>query len=1325
MKKASRNEKIRSVLYIYRYDIFSLSLMFVIITLILNPLLAKGHIVFSDIAFGFTSDRYMEEIFGLWNERWSTSTMLNLARLIYIFPCYLLSVLFGHSGPVLVKSFIFLLIFNSAFSMYIFTKRLVSVYFFEGFDFFKIFALVTGSLFYALNPWVIIRIQHIYLLCGYSLFPMVLSFFFNAFDPKFQAQLIRRYSLRERKLYRRNVVDIFLLAFTLTVSSGAIHYFFYSAIFLIILGSLVLLKTVLKNKGLWKIIVLNFLKKLGLFSVFFIMLSAYWLVPYIGSIILKAQASQHNVNVIDTLSLFSRNSSVLNVVYMISYWWPMFDIANISLSFYLGGAVIFAFIIYAIVFKSHKHNIIAFFVALTIIFWIIATGTKIPIFAPIFVKIVTKTPIIGSIFRDPNKLVGLMAVGLSIFLTFGIESFYSKLENNLYHNIIKILVFNLVIVSFILYLNPFYVNFIDGFYKPVSIPKEYLELQDHLTDRDKFNSKVMYLPLADSMTRSGTGVATPKWNKNGYRDGIEKATGDIAIYSSTKNTIFHHEGNIPSISYNMFFLQELIDKGYSSNLGSLISAFGVNQLVYQNDYLDKDVRQEFNKSILDAQKGLVKEYTNDIFTTYEVKDKIPYLYSVSSSLYSPYGISSLESYAGVPKFNFKDIGVIFTAIGGKNNISGVNKGDYIDSKNFDDLFLSSLPQELYIKPFDYINDGNAFMKWSKTYTSSQDWMWYLSSQGIKNYTFDYDFNSGIGVTFATSKLDLLPYEAGRAKGNIVMDFDTMLRTEKFFVPDNPQFYQVLANPKDATNDIVDLSGEIAKNEPNNIWQVAKSRYIDVKPDNPYKFNIVVSGRGTNKIHVKAGFYDENMKEMGVSYVVSPREEVNFDKVNFTGEYVSPANSRYMRLDILTMQRPEQKSYWWIHDINIYDYEEYKAKNTIEIIKEFSEKTRAKVYTRVFMSKNGGILEYSIGKKTYQIDTRSADENKFKWIQISEVDFEKGKNNISIENKEGFNAVNMIALVPVLDEEALRFPIKAAIEKSNVFSIYEAESDFTYDGNIQSERAYPKLSFGRGISLQDGYMEADVEILKSTVYNLALKLNSYDGHGGRVAVTLKNKLTGEEFKRVIDSGKFPKKGIEKNIVVDNDIYQDFFPQVYMEINGYLNNYETLVLRGMILPKGEYSMRIDFDSRVPSVSSFADLHKFDPSEIVIPEFVKDIFQEDCSDCETISFDMMQSKIVADVFRIDYEKTCSCDWYDYASRQVPVKVYDEYLFSAELRSENIRKRHMKIMFIDENHKLVDTTYINDIEEDKKGSWNSYEQIIKVPEKAAYMQVHLMTRG
>ncbi|ADL50735.1 membrane protein [Clostridium cellulovorans] len=1325
------SKKLWGYLYIYRYDIFSLIIMSSIILWMMAPIYRGGHIVFSDMAFGFSSQRYMEEIFGLWNERWSTSTLLNVPRLIYIYPLYFFSKYFNYSGAVLIKSFITVLVLVSAISMYLFTKRIISIYFSKEFNFFKVFALITGAIFYALNPWVVMRLQHIYLLCGYSLLPIVLMFFFNAFDPKFQQQLIPGYYIYHRGIYKRNVFDLFMLSIFFTISAAAIHYFFYGMIFLFILGVLIVGKTLIqkgnRSKRKIKSILINTIKKIAVFATLFTCLSGYWLSAYFGSIVLKAQASQHNINVIDTLSLFSRNSSIKNVVYFISYWWPMFNISELPLSFYIGGAVTMIFVLYGVLYKGYKYNIIVFFTICTLGFSIVSTGVKLESFANIFIIIVSKTPIIGSMFRDPNKFIGLMAVGYSVLLTFGVQSFLIKLDAMRRSNILKTVTFFSVVIAFSFYFRPFYDHFINGFYSPITIPQEYSDVQDKFKDKEKFDSKVLYMPIADNMIQSFNGVATPYWNRNSNNE-MEKATGDIQVYSSQKNTIFHHEGNAVSITYYMNFLQYLLDKGMTKNFGNLVSTFGINEFAYHNEYVGQEARQKFNLEILKQQDGLKKTYENGIFSLYDVETPIPYLYNVPKKIITPYGYSRLESYSNVKNFNFSDYGVIFSALGEKSYLETLNNGDYIDVADYNDLFLSNLPKDNYLLPFDVINEGNSFLTWSKTLVNNNDWLWYLSSQNLNNFPFEFDFNSGVAVTFASSRLDIPPYKIDYTKGKLIADFDSMLRTDRFFVPDNPEIFSVSANPRTNNNSIPVLHGEIMKGDPKNIWQVAKSGLLDAKENNPYKFNLVVSGRGTNKMHVKVRFFDKQMKEIGVSYVVAPGEEVDFNEVNFTGEYVSPQGSAYMRIDLLSYQQPEQKNYWWIHDIKIYDFDEYKKPNVFTMTKKFDSPQRAKVYMRTLYSAKGGDLQININNsEAKKISTMDNSITQFKWIEVGDYDFAAGENKISVENKSGFNAINIFAIIPEKDYSFLSNPLKVALNKCNIFSVLEAENDFSYSGNIQSERVYPKLSMGKGISSQKGILERDLDIVKTSNYSFAFKLNGGSDNDGKLTFSILNEQNELVLKRQINNSDLSETSNEKEVVVDKIYNTDTFPQTIKYIDNMMGHYNTFLVNNINLVEGKYKVRIEFDSNVFSLSNLNDIHKFESTEVALDynAIAEEVDKEDIGNYIGITSDMMRDSIVDNTLNIEYDKTFSNSWYDYASKKVLVKPDEEYLINFDAVSQNVSNRHMKVVFIDKDDKVINTTYINDIEDKYKSTWNSYEQIVKAPTGAKYMQFHILCQG
>ncbi len=53
-------------------------------------------------------------------------------------------------------------------------------------------------------------------------------------------------------------------------------------------------------------------------------------------------------------------------------------------------------------------------------------------------------------------------------------------------------------------------------------------------------------------------------------------------------------------------------------LEKVVKAFGVNQLIYHNEYIDQENRQDFNEEVLGLQENLEKTYENGIFKVFDV-----------------------------------------------------------------------------------------------------------------------------------------------------------------------------------------------------------------------------------------------------------------------------------------------------------------------------------------------------------------------------------------------------------------------------------------------------------------------------------------------------------------------------------------------------------------------------------------------------------------------------------------------------------------------------------------------------------------------------------
>ncbi len=1329
MMKTQRIKKrytyaLNRIIYSYRYDIFSISFMLLLILWYISPMIGQGHVVFGDIDIPADSRRYMEEIFGLWNQRWSTGSLENLPRLVYTFFPWLISVFAGFDGAVFFKSFLIIVLFSSAISQYLLVRKLIRAYHTESITFFHTLVLIPAGLLYALNPWVIYRIQHIYLLCGYSLFPLLLLFFLNTFDPCFLKQNIKGYSIFHSRLHKRNIFDAAMLALILSTMSAGLIYFLIGVSLLFLFLIILLVKTSIyykrSGRGRIRAIFKSFLVKGLVFIAFFSIFSFHWFSIYLAGII---SGNCPSLNVLDSLVLFSRNSSILNVAYLNSYWQSLFPLENLPVTFYVAGGIILAVIAIGIVYKAWKHTFLTFLATFYIFLVILSTGVKYSVTSDFYIFFATKIPVFGLIFKDPDILVGLLALSYSVLFVFGIVS----LAKILSHNNWKELIFRaslsvVVVISFFLYLNPYREIYIKNFYSPVQIPEEYKDLNDRFA-KEEYKGKALYIPTSDDMAQNHNDAATYFWN---YKEGgREKPNGDFHVYNSLKNTVFHKEGSIPEISYYMKYLQYLMDWGLSTNILNYATVFSADEVIYHKEYKGQEARQDFNLAILDSQTGIEKKEESGIFTSY-FPEKYPEDFrSIRNRIFTPYGLSHLEAFQSIGKLDWSDSAIIFTAQNKNSFFHLLRSGDMFEATSFNDIMLSSLDEKYYLDPSDFINDGNPFRGWSKTRLDTADWMWYLQSQGIDRNNFDFEPGSGMVVTFCSSKLDPPSYKIKKNKGDLIVDFNYFLGTGKFFTPDNPHLFSVQANPISSYNKFPAFQGMIQKEEPDDVGQVAKSGHLAVTGDNPYQFRISLSGGSVNKIHLKIHFYDEGLNELGTPNTFAPSRESTFDEVTLLGEYVSPPESKYMRIDLLSFKGIEQKTKWWIHDVQILDLKKYKARNTIKMTR-FSEFNKDYyLFMRSFSSTKGGEISVSINNEEIQsIDTQSL-ENRLQWFDLGVVNLQEGVNLVEVENRRGFNAVNTLVLIPVNEFETLAFPFHRVSDRGIQFFTAEAESGFEYDGNIQSLRRYPALNSGDGIRSISGSLTKEFEIFQNGYYDFTIQSGRAADSGGVILMKLLDKNKEIVLEKEFLSGEMTGPPLITPEVVFSPLRNRDFPRRVNDDNYSFANYTPLVSENIPLTQGDYTLDISLESFSPSIASLNEIRLFDPSLIKNPTFMEDIFMENCSDCLQITPQMSSLAINDNILTINYEHTCSCDWYVYSTNKIRVGEGREYLIEFSAMSENVVDRHSKVLFLNKDDEIEDTVFIHGKERMYKEDYNRYEQIIAVPDGAVTMLFQVLCRG
>src|ERR671915_314604 len=101
----------------------------------------------------------------------------------------------------------------------------------------------------------------------------------------------------------------------------------------------------------------------------------------------------------------------------------------------------------------------------------------------------------------------------------------------------------------------------------------------------------------------------------------------------------------------------------------------------------------------------------------------------------------------------------------------------------------------------------------------------------------------------------------------------------------------------------------------------------------------------------------------------------------------------------------------------------------------------KVLVRYFSNEKGGLLDFNLGGKSLELDTKSH-VNRFVWADLGTLasSNEQGTQTLSIENRNGFNALNLIALVPAEKYDQYKAEFMNSLYDKDIIHILEVESD---------------------------------------------------------------------------------------------------------------------------------------------------------------------------------------------------------------------------------------------------------------------------------------------
>jgi len=891
-------------------------------------------------------------------------------------------------------------------------------------------AAFTGALLFMFNPWTINRIHHHYWL--------VLS-------------LASSYLLLARidKLihYKTSILDVLVISmlvmFVATQIHGLILYLGIMLALYITLYTVIESRTFLRKVLSRKILVIV----LVVFAI-----NLFWILPQIMTFLAGISKPGGYGIVVENVDTLSRRATLLNVLRATSRWiwggygWlatPRFELTISGIDIWklisLIPAILSGLSILVAVKACATRNTrlyIAYFTFLFAFSVIFATGSYYLVVGDVYRWIFLRTPI-GWVIRDPYKNVGLFIISISI-LNSMLVYVMLRSKSEIFRTI-KAMFILFMIVSALVWGWPALTGDLNGHLKPIAYPNDLEKTINYLRANFDYRYNILWYPLEV--------------------DRVYLAYEDVPQLSTTGLNVF------TITSYQLAkYIENSIRKQYVASLVRLLKVLSTKYVIARHDIIESEEKKRLSADVklLEDALNSSKEVRIGSFTIYDLRH-----------VYEKLRVYPYIIYGASP-----DLRKEFMFSNSIDFILPTNESLYfICSYCFNSPFEGYIlrPQSIHYNPSEYWSLGSFFGGWLKDFNR------YLEMYGLKNWQTDY----GCGLVFTWARFRI-PYTLHPSSTDLVEEwlFNNQIDcfTWREFTP-SEQF--------DAKQILVCHNGilEVQLYNSTSGWKTIRSPLISVNPNHVYEFVIRIRGVSSHGVHIKMTEFNSNRELINIKYVKLVGDGT-FDWKRVVFYYVPSNNSiRYVQLQIWHGHLTDKPlpNIIMIDYVKVYDITRYAKPVTLEMSFKVSRPGDYKLFVRYFENQKGGAIRvYLDGRLIAKISTVSQ-LNRFVWRDLSILNLEADRHVLTLENVEGFNAVNVFVLIPVEEYNKLVEDIEKLLENKTIIYLFEPESDMfrakaKIAGNINA-------SNGELLYLEpEGYAWQEFKIVKSGYYMIAMKLN---------------------------------------------------------------------------------------------------------------------------------------------------------------------------------------------------------------------------------------------
>jgi hypothetical protein len=402
---------------------------------------------------------------------------------------------------------------------------------------------------------------------------------------------------------------------------------------------------------------------------------------------------------------------------------------------------------------------------------------------------------------------------------------------------------------------------------------------------------------------------------------------------------------------------------------------------------------------------------------------------------------------------------------------------------------------LYLAPFYSTTHYSPSTLWSKAGTNDPlhgEWHSYLEERGLENW--DSDYGKGLVFTWAPSKL---------VENHTPTTADLVNQWTFNLTDDINQWQNYTRETQDNALNLVSYDNGALKTELWNStegWKTINSPTISAEYGNWYRWELQVKGENAQSVHIKIAEYDQEQKLIN-AYRVASVGSGNFDWKKITIDY-TPENpeTKYIQLQVWHGHETTQPlpNTIWIDNVKIYNMQNFVEPVSLELPFTVSETGEYVFLTRVFQNQQGGEIQVQLDNASYTVNTRDQ-LNEFTWEQMGTVSLQEGRHEVTLTNVEGFNAVNLFALVPKEQFEAAQNRLAEALQDKRVVYVFEGENDF-YSVNAVASGGFGGEASSGGVLELPAASKAwrEFEVLKAGNYTFAIRSK------GNLSVTIDEK-----------------------------------------------------------------------------------------------------------------------------------------------------------------------------------------------------------------------------